>query len=251
MKAIRIAFFGFQRAATALMNLTAPADQATLFRCTCLAACTRFLGSEYLLRATRCPLEETSPLRARFNILIRMLQTQSAIQVLIDQGFFAEAGILSLTQLEMALDAEYVGDNGLRAKEWIEHAKLKEQPWPVNLKIASLKSNDRFFFSFLSAIKHGNPLVSSVSLNLFQTKKYTRSFSTIFCGMSTIYLLRALITFGSANQPGDLKQFVDVPKLRMDVRDILVMMKGALKDVRDEIDLWPSDFFAKSGERPD
>lgn len=209
-----------------------------LYKCRSISESTWTLAYEGFLRATGEGLQgnETSPLRAKSNIVVRMVQTQHAIELLIDRGHYAEAAVLTLTQLEMALDAEYIGDDVARSKEWIEHGKLYRAPWSVNSKITALRTNDKFMFGFLSAIKHGNPVVNDFAIAPIHGTRRNLAVSALVCAYSSCYVLRALSTLGGGAQPVGIREFIARSNIRKIQQEALLLARDAVKEIKAVMD---------------
>jgi hypothetical protein len=102
-------------------------------------------------------------------IVARILRTYDAIQLLLNNRYVSEAAVLSLTQFELRLDLAYTAHNVEHASEWLDHEKLTVSiAQRMEKKIDSLftDKDDRArlgdIFKYLSGIKHGNPMYSSL-----------------------------------------------------------------------------------------
>lgn len=180
-------------------------------------------------------------------ILGRMAQLQTAVDVLCRKRLYSEASILALTQLELGLDVLYVGRDSERAKTWFDHSSMQQHPWKVRAKIdwvtAHKKDNYRFLtpmFRMLSAIKHGNPIMTMFSLKDFAAYGGTSRvafereavYTCVACTTATICLLDALRDFLDnfhIDDEGD-KKLKDITK-EMRIR-LLSEWLDLLKDTR-------------------
>jgi hypothetical protein len=97
-------------------------------------------------------------------ILSRAIRHHDAIELLLRNGFTAEASVIGLTQFELCLDVLYIRDTVTRATEWMKHSSDRFSPWKVKDKIDDIWANDREmreskqgYFELLSSVKHGNP----------------------------------------------------------------------------------------------
>ena len=181
-------------------------------------------------------------------IMTRMAELQESVELLCRKRRHTEASILALTQLELGLDILYVGSDESRAKIWFDHRNMKRHPWPVKTKIDWVLANkkDRYsylspMFKNLSAIKHGNPIMSIFSLkdftsmggNIFAASERAAVYSCIPCTTATLSLLDAL------------REFLDIycidGEKEMKIRSALENIRGKLlaewiqllKDMRD------------------
>jgi hypothetical protein len=100
-------------------------------------------------------------------IMSRILQTHDAIALLLKNGHHSEAAVLSLTQFELRFDLLYVSSDIKNATAWVEHSDHRTLNIGMRAKLKKLvpREADRLYetFSYLSGIKHGNPLYSELA----------------------------------------------------------------------------------------
>jgi hypothetical protein len=101
-------------------------------------------------------------------IFSRIVCTHDAIETLIAEGFYTEAAVLVLTQLELRLDIAYTASLPERATEWLSHEDRKWQVMTIGRKIKTLFTNGsesarlEEIAQYLHGIKHGNPVYSEL-----------------------------------------------------------------------------------------
>ena len=101
-------------------------------------------------------------------LLGRIIRTHDAIQLLLKEEHPTEAAVLALTQFELRLDLAYTADDVKHAAAWLEHEKLELSLLSVKNKIETLfkdeaeRENLTKIFTYLSGIKHGNPVYSEL-----------------------------------------------------------------------------------------
>ncbi len=101
-------------------------------------------------------------------LLGRIIRTHDAIQLLLKEEHPSEAAVLALTQFELRLDLAYTADDVKHAAAWLEHEKLEWSLLSVKKKIETLfkdeaaRENLSKIFTYLSGIKHGNPVYSEL-----------------------------------------------------------------------------------------
>ncbi len=101
-------------------------------------------------------------------LLGRIIRTHDAIQLLLKEEHPSEAAVLALTQFELRLDLAYTADDVKHAAAWLEHEKLERSLLSVKNKIETLfedeaaRENLSEIFTYLSGIKHGNPVYSEL-----------------------------------------------------------------------------------------
>lgn len=101
-------------------------------------------------------------------LLGRIIRTHDAIQLLLKEEHPSEAAVLALTQFELRLDLAYTAYDVKHAAAWLEHEKLESSLLSVKRKIETLfkdeaaRENLSKIFTYLSGIKHGNPVYSEL-----------------------------------------------------------------------------------------
>jgi hypothetical protein len=101
-------------------------------------------------------------------LLMRIIRTHDAIQILLKEKHPSEAAVLALTQFELRLDLAYTAHDVKHAAAWLGYENLE---WPLlsmKKKIDTLfsdtaeRENLKKIFTYLSGIKHGNPVYSEL-----------------------------------------------------------------------------------------
>ena len=147
-------------------------------------------------------------------ILATITRQQEAIGLLLKSGYPSEAATICLSQFELKLDILFIGSDVKKATQWVDHEREHKHPWPTKNKIEHVygketeeSSRQQHLFTFLSAIKHGNPTAGGFGFNVRGTEKgftvttttvnddFSKLFSCVLSAYSTHQLIDSVTAY--------------------------------------------------------
>lgn len=100
-------------------------------------------------------------------ILKRMIESTKAGAILISHDLDRDSAVLLTNQMELRLDMQYISQDHVRAKTWLNHSSTFRKPWKVRMLLEELFKDknefeaERGLYMRYSMVKHGNPVAKT------------------------------------------------------------------------------------------
>lgn len=91
-------------------------------------------------QATSTPMRQSN--FVSLQILFRIREYMTAIELLISKGLARDAAILLLSLMELRYEMQYIAFDALHAGEWISRTRRRERPWKIEHLLKELFSDD-------------------------------------------------------------------------------------------------------------